>query len=98
MKQVKCHNDVTIVGRIARPVSKCIVNNQKAVQIILKVPNDLDYNLEPNTVVAYALTDDYKMFRGKVGKALAFNGHVECNRGLRIIIDVMTFIKESYNV
>ena len=66
MKQVECHNDVTIVGRIAKPVSKCFVNNQKAVQIVLKVPNDLDYNLEPNTVVAYALTDDIKCLEEKL--------------------------------
>lgn len=93
--QVQCHNDVTMIGRLCRPAYKTQINNQKALKLCLAVPNDENYELNPNYINAYLYTNDLNMFRGKVGIPLAFNGHIESKHGIRIIIDVLSIIKEA---
>ena len=52
-KQVKLHNEVILVGRIINRQKNIRCNNLKAIRIKLALPNDLDYNLEPNIAYVY---------------------------------------------
>lgn len=93
-KQVKLHNEVILVGRIINRQKNIRCNNQKAIRIKLALPNDLDYNLEPNIAYVYIYDDGVSFNQLYRNQAIAISGHVECNWGQRIIADVIRFIKE----
>ena len=47
-KQVKLHNEVMLVGRIMNRQKNIRCNNRKTIRVKLALPNDIDYNLDPN--------------------------------------------------
>ncbi len=92
--QVKCHNEVILVGRIVTRQRNVKCNNKKAIRVALAVPNDDNYEEGPNVAYVYVY-DDGKIYESlKRKQAIAINGHVECNYGQRIIADVISIIKE----
>ena len=92
--QVKCHNEVILVGRIVTRQRNLKCNNKKAIRVVLAVPNDDDYDSGANIANVYVY-DDGKIYDSlKRKQAIAINGHVECNYGQRIIADVISLIKE----
>lgn len=93
-KQIKIHNEVTLVGRIRHTGTIVKLDNKNALRVIISVPNDEDYELKPNNISVYFKTSDYKMFRNKNDTEIAICGHIDTRRGQKIICDVMSFIKE----
>ena len=93
--QVKCHNEVNLVGRIAKPPLRCQIYNNKAIQLCLALPNDNNYELSPNYAYVNVIANSYDLFKNKIGQAIAINGHIESKCGQRIIVDVLSFIKEK---
>lgn len=91
-KQVQLHNEVILIGRIRRPGRKVIVNNKEMLNFILSVPNDDNYNLDPNNISINIETNNFKMFNGKVGMPIAIYGHIDTKWGQRIICDLLKFL------
>ena len=98
MNQVKIHNEVILVGRIMSRQRNIRCNNKKAIRIKLALPNDEDYELDPNIACVYIYDDGEMLEQLKVNQAIAINGHIECNWGQRIIANVISFIKEPERV
>ena len=98
MNQVKIHNEVILVGRIMSKQKNLRCNNKKAIRIKLALPNDDDYELNPNIAYVYIYDDGEMLEQLKVNQAIAINGHIECNWGQRIIANVISFIKEPERV
>ncbi len=98
MKQVKIHNEVILVGRIMSKQRNLRCNNKKAIRVKLALPNDDNYELEPNVAYVYIYDDGEVINQLKVNQAIAINGHIECNWGQRIIANVISFIKEPERV
>ena len=98
MNQVKIHNEVILVGRIMSRQRNIRCNNKKAIRIKLALPNDEDYELEPNIAYVYIYDDGEMLEQLKMNQAIAINGHIECNWGQRIIANVISFIKEPERV
>lgn len=96
-KQVKLHNEVILVGRIINRQKNIRCNNQKAIRIKLALPNDLDYNLEPNIAYVYIYDDGVSFNQLYRNQAIGINGHIESKWGQKIIVDVLSFIKEPAN-
>lgn len=91
--QVKCHNEVILVGRIVTRQRNIKCNNKKAIRVVLAIPNDDDYDSGPNIANVYVY-DDGKIYESlKRKQTIAINCHVECNYGQRIIADVISLIK-----
>lgn len=90
--QIATHNEVVLIGRIRHVGSKTKIKGQDVIRVILSVPNDENYDLEPNNISVYFNTAFEKMFRKQKGKAIAVSGHIESKRGMKIICDVMSFI------
>ena len=98
MNEVRLHNEVILVGRIQGRQKNIQCNNRKAIRVKLALPNDDNYELNPNIAYVY-IYDDGKIYNQlKVNQAIAINGHVECNWGQRIIANVISFIKEPERV
>ena len=96
--KIKLHNEVLLIGRIMSRQKGYRCNNKKAIRVKLAMPNDNDYNLNPNTAYVYFYEDD-KLFKSlKRFQAIAINGHIECNYGQRIIANAISFIKEPERV
>ena len=98
MNQVKIHNEVILVGRIMSRQRNIRCNNKKAIRIKLALPNDEDYELDPNIAYVYIYDDGEMLEQLKVNQAIAINGHIECNWGQRIIANVISYIKEPERV
>jgi len=94
-KQVQLHNEVILFGRIMNRQKNIRCNNRKAIRVKLALPNDIDYNLEPNIAYVYIYDDGNIISQLNRNQAIAINGHIECNWGQRIIADVISLIKES---
>ena len=94
-KQVELHNEVMLVGRIMSRQKNIRCNSRKAIRIKLALPNDIDYNLNPNIAYVYIFDDGEIYNKLNRNQAIAINGHIECNWGQRIIADVISLIKES---
>ena len=93
--KIKLHNEVLLIGRIMSRQKGYRCNNKKAIRVKLAMPNDNDYNLNPNTAYVYFYEDD-KLFKSlKRFQAIAINGHIENNWGQRIIVDVFSLLKEN---
>ena len=90
--QIATHNEVVLIGRIRHVGSKTKIKGQDVIRVILSVPNDENYDLEPNNISVYFNTAFEKMFRKQKGKAIAVSGHIDSIRGMKIICDVMSFI------
>ena len=56
-KQVELHNEVMLVGRIMSRQKNIRCNNRKAIRVKLALPNDIDYNLNPNIAYVYIFDD-----------------------------------------
>ena len=93
-KQVKLHNEVMLVGRIINRQKNIRCSNRKAIRVKLALPNDIDYNLNPNIAYVYIFDDGEIYNKLKPNQAIAINGHIECNWGQRVIADVISMIKE----
>ena len=93
-KQVELHNEVMLVGRIMSCQKNIRCNNKKTIRIKLALPNDIDYNLNPNIAYVYVYDDGKILSQLNRNQAIAINGHIECNWGQRIIVDVISLIKE----
>lgn len=93
-KQVELHNEVMLVGRIMNRQKNIRCNNRKAIRVKLALPNDIDYDLDPNIAYVYIYDDGKILGQLNRNQAIAINGHIECNWGQRIIADVISLIKE----
>ena len=91
-KQVELHNEVMLVGRIMSRQKNIRCNNRKAIRVKLALPNDIDYNLNPNIAYVYIFDDGEIYNKLNRNQAIAIDGHIECNWGQRIIVDVLSFI------
>ena len=93
-KQVQLHNEVMLVGRIINRQKDIRCNNMKSIRVKLALPNDLDYNLNPNIAFVYIYDDGEILNKLRIHQAIAINGHIESNWGQRVIADVISLIKE----
>ena len=94
-KQIELHNEVMLVERIMNFQKNVRCNNKKAIRVKLALPNDDNYELNPNIAFVYVYDDGEIVNRLKTYQAIAINGHIESNCGQRVIADVISFIKES---
>ena len=93
MKQpVPIHNEIILIGRIRYSGRKVQIANKEMLNFIISVPNDEDYNLEPNNISVNIETNNFKMFRGKIGMPIAISGHIDARWGQRIVVDLLKFI------
>lgn len=76
MNQVKIHNEVMLVGRIMSRQSNLRCNNKKAIRVKLALPNDDDYELNPNIAYVYIYDDGEIINQLKVNQAIAIDGHI----------------------
>ena len=93
-KQVELHNEVMLIGRIMSYQKNNKCNNRKAIKVKLALPNDIDYNLDPNIAYVYIYDDGEIIKQINKNQTIAINGHIECKWGQRIIADVISLIKE----
>ena len=84
-KQVQLHNEVILFGRII------------AIRVKLALPNDDNYDLNPNIACIYVYDDGQIYNQLKINQAIGINGHIESKWGQKIIVDVLSFIKEPAN-
>ena len=95
MESKYLHNEVLLVGRIMNRQKGYRCNNKKSIRVKLAIPNDDNYELNPNTAYVYFYEDD-QLFRSlKRFQAIAISGHIENNWGQRIIVDVFSLIQEK---
>ena len=92
--QVKIHNEVNLVGRIISKQKDVRCNSRKAIKVKLAVPNDDNYELNPNIAYVYIYDDGEINNSLNRSQAIAINGHIESNWNQRIICDVLSIIKE----
>ena len=90
--QIDLHNEVILIGRIRYAGRRVRVANKEMLNFVISVPNDEDYNLEPNNISVNIETCDFKMFRGKVGMPIAISGHIDAKWGHRIIVDLIKIL------
>ncbi len=89
---VATHNEIVLIGRIKYSGRRVQVANKEMLNFVISVPNDDDYNFEPNNISVNLPTNNYKIFRGKVGIPIAISGHIDTKWGQRIVVDVFKFI------
>lgn len=90
MKQILCHNEFTIVGRISDEVK---IINDRLIRVLILCPNDDDYEKLANKVYVDFDSKDYNFFRNNVGHAVAITGHIEYDNKLKLISEMFQFIK-----
>ncbi len=93
--QVKLHNEVILVGRIESRQKNIRCNNSKAIRVRLALPNDDDYEKNPNIAYVYIYDDGEIYNKLKLNQAIVINGNIECNWGKIVIADVISLIKEA---
>ena len=96
--QIRLHNEVILVGRIIGRQKNIRCNNKKAIRLKLAIPNDDDYETNPNLAYVYIYDDNEIYNQLRINQAIAINGHIECNYGQRIIANAISFIKEPERV
>ena len=89
---VAIHNEIVLVGRIRYSGRRVQVANKEMLNFVIAVPNDDDYNLDPNNISVNVETKDFKMFRGKVVMPIAISGHIDAKWGQRIICDLIKYL------
>ena len=89
---VAIHNEIVLVGRIRYIGRKVRVANKDMLNFVISVPNDEDYNQEPNNISVNIETNDYKIFKGKVGMPIAISGHIDSKWEQRIVCDLFKFL------
>ena len=94
-QQIKCHNEVMLFGRIMSRGKSYKVNNRSAIKVKLAMPNDDNYELNPNIAYIYVYDDGNIYNSLKENQTIGINGHIESKWGQRIIADVICFIKEA---
>lgn len=92
-KQVKLHNEVILFGRILNCQKNIRCNNKKTIRVKLALPNDDNYELNPNIAYIYVYDDGQIYNQLKVNHAIGINGHIETKFGQRIIANVISIIK-----
>ena len=97
-EQVGLHNEVVLVGRIISYQKNVNCNNKKAIKVKLAIPNDDNYQLSPNIACVYVYDDGNISNSLNKSQAIAISGHIECNKGQKIIANVISLIKEPTNV
>jgi hypothetical protein len=95
LKQIKCHNEFTVFGRLLSRGQNVMVKNRQSLRVCLLCPNDNDYNEEPNRVYVDIIGMNNKTFQR--GQALGITGHIDSKYGQRLIADVIEIIKEPIN-
>ena len=93
-KQVQLHNEVILFGRIMNRQKNIRYNNKKTIRVKLALPNDDNYDLNPNIAYIYVYDDGQIYNQLKINQAIGINGHIESKWGQKIIVDVLSFIKE----
>ena len=96
-KQVQLHNEVILFGRIMNRQKNIRCNNKKAIRVKLALPNDDNYDLNPNIAYIHVYDDGQIYNQLKINQAIGINGHIESKWGQKIIVDVLSFIKEPTN-
>ena len=96
-KQVQLHNEVILFGRIMNRQKNIRCNNKKAIRVKLALPNDDNYDLNPNIAYIYVYDDGQIYNQLRINQAIGINGHIESKCGQKIIVDVLSFIKEPTN-
>ena len=89
---VAMHNEVVLIGRIRYSGRRVQAANKEMLNFVISVPNDDDYNLEPNNISVNIETNNFKIFRGKIGMPIAISGHLDAKWGQRIIVDIFKFL------
>lgn len=89
---VAIHNEIVLVGRIRYIGKKVRIVNKDMLSFVISVPNDEDYNQELNNISVNIETNDYKIFKGKVGMPIAISNHIDSKFGQRIICDLVQFL------
>ena len=94
--QVKCYNEVILVGRIVTRQRNVKCNNQKAIRVTLAIPNDDNYEAGPIIACFYVYDDGqiYELLKRK--QAIVIHVNCVCNYGQRIIADLISIIVELY--
>ena len=96
-KQVQLHNEVMLFGRIMNRQKNIKCNNKKAIRVKLALPNDDNYDLNPNIAYIYVYDDGQIYNQLRINQAIGINGYIESKCGQKIIVDVLSFIKEPTN-
>ncbi len=92
--QVKCHNEVILVGRIVTRQRNVKCNNKKAIKIGVAMKNYHDSKAGPSIAYVY-IYDDGKIYDSlKRRQNVSINGHIECNYSQKIIVDEISLIEE----
>ena len=81
-KQVQLHNEVILFGRIMNRQKNIRCNNKKAIRVKAYI---------------YVYDDGQIYNQLKINQAIGINGHIESKWGQKIIVDVLSFIKEPAN-
>ena len=89
---VALHNEVVLIGRIRYSGRRVQAANKEMLNFVISVPNDEDYNLESNNISVNIETNNFKIFRGKIGMPIAISGHIDAKWGQRIIVDLIKFM------
>ena len=94
-KQVQLHNEVMLFGRIMNRQKNIRCNNKKAIRVKLALPNDDNYDLNPNIACIYVYDSGQIYNQLKINQAIGINGHIESKWGQKIIVDVIIIITEK---
>jgi len=90
-KQVKLHNEVNLIGRIWC-ISEGNYQNNRTTILTMLIPNDENYELDPNRVNVYIPGYPKDSFKKTKGRPLAVTGHIDSKYGFRIIADLFGFL------
>ena len=96
--QIKSRNEVIIVGKIVTRQRKVKCNGQEAIKIGVAMKNYSDSKAGPNIAYVYVYDDGKIYDLLKRRQNVSINGHIECNYGQRIIVDVINVIKEPLSI
>ena len=96
-KQVQLHNEVILFGRLMNRQKDIRCNNKKAIKVQIALPNADNYDLNSNIAYIYVYDDGQIYDQLRINQAIGINGHIESKWGQKIIVDVLSFIKEPAN-
>ena len=88
-KQILCHNEFTIVGRVSEDIKMI---NDNSFRVLIYCPNDDDYNQMANKIYIDFDASLLSNFMEMIGHAIVVTGHIENNNDLCLISDMFKFI------
>ena len=92
--QIKCRNEVILVGKIVTRQRNVKCNDKNAIKIGIGMKNYNDNEAGPYIAYVYVY-DDGKIYDSlKRRQNVSINGHIECNYSQKIIVDEISLIEE----